>query len=634
MFFFNLSLFEFLTIFSALSGVVVALYLLDRSRRKVLAATLRFWNPAERPVESSSRRRIRQWPSLLLQLLSLLCLLLAIAQLRLGSPENLSRDHALILDTSSWMAARSRNNTLFNLARAQALAYIRAVPSSDRVMIIYADALATPATPFDSDRGNLERAIRNAPLSSAALDLRQALDFARGALRRSARRPGEIVFAGAGRVEAAEAAAIAVPTGFRMLPVTASTENVGLRKIGLRRSTAESGLWQVLVSVRNYGAQVRQTDLALQFAGAPVGARRLRLPPGAEQEAAFDLRTNAAGLLDARVRTDSDSFPNDDRAVLELPQLPPASVTVCSDNPAALRPLLDAHPGVSARYLSTSACTQIPDDAIAIYDQFVPASPAKARAIYLEPPTQRSPAVVRTTAANTRLQSWLASHPLAAGLRAQDLKLDSTLVFNPAAGDLRIAETAEGPVILARETRGARAVIFGFHPMRSQLRYELSVPLLFANVLRWLSPTSFHRQEVYAERVGAVSVPIEPGAAGAKVIAADGSALPYSISGSSLRFFSGSPGTVRVQTTEGEQVHSLVLPDVPDSVWQPQGSIRRGVPAARENAPLSRDIWHWLAIAGGLGLLLEWLWFSPASPRRAAPVIRRPASTAPVRRAS
>jgi hypothetical protein len=179
-------------------------------------------------------------------------------------------------------------------------------------------------------------------------------------------------------------------------------------------------------------------------------------------------------------------------------------------------------------------------------------------------------------------------------------------------------------------------VIFGFHPMRSQLRYELSVPLLFANVLRWLSPASFHRQEIYAERVGAVSVPIEPGAGAAKVIAADGSALPFSVTGSSLRFFSGSPGTVRVQSSEGEQVHSLVLPDVPDSVWQPQGAIRRGVPAARENVPLSRDTWHWLAIAGALGLLLEWLWFSPASPRRAAPVLRRPASAVvpPVRRAS
>ena len=49
----NLSLAEFAAVFSAASAVVVALYLLDRSRRTILVATLRFWNEARRPVESA-----------------------------------------------------------------------------------------------------------------------------------------------------------------------------------------------------------------------------------------------------------------------------------------------------------------------------------------------------------------------------------------------------------------------------------------------------------------------------------------------------------------------------------------------------------------------------------------------------
>ena len=92
----NLSLAEFLTLFSAASAVVVALYLLDRSRRTVRVATLRFWNEARRPVESAQRRRIRQWPSLLLQLLSIALLLLAVSQLRWGSRETGARDHVLL----------------------------------------------------------------------------------------------------------------------------------------------------------------------------------------------------------------------------------------------------------------------------------------------------------------------------------------------------------------------------------------------------------------------------------------------------------------------------------------------------------------------------------------------------------
>ena len=37
----------------------------------------------------------------------MLLLLLAIAQLRFGSPERSSRDHVLILDTSAWMDVRT-----------------------------------------------------------------------------------------------------------------------------------------------------------------------------------------------------------------------------------------------------------------------------------------------------------------------------------------------------------------------------------------------------------------------------------------------------------------------------------------------------------------------------------------------
>ncbi|MBL8295522.1 MAG: VWA domain-containing protein, partial [Bryobacterales bacterium] len=267
MFFFNLGLGEFLILFTAASALVTALYLLDRSRRHLVVSTLRFWTSTERPVESTRRRRIKQWGSLLLQLLAILLLLLALSQLRLGSPDQTSLDHILILDTSSWMAARARGDEpLLEEAKKLAVNYVRAVPSSDRVLVLYADALTTPATSFDSDRKKLEAAINRAQPSNAALDLRQAFDFARRLQGRTARRPGEIVFAGAGRTADA-AADLNIPPNLRVLPVSASSANVGLRRIGLRRSASESDLWNIYVSLRNYGARPRNVDLGVQFGG-------------------------------------------------------------------------------------------------------------------------------------------------------------------------------------------------------------------------------------------------------------------------------------------------------------------------------------------------------------------------------
>ena len=88
---------------------MVALYLLDRSKRRQVVATLRFWTAADVRTELKHRRRIQQPWSLLLQLISMVLLLLAIAGPRLGDDRHAGRDHVLILDTSAWMGARARS---------------------------------------------------------------------------------------------------------------------------------------------------------------------------------------------------------------------------------------------------------------------------------------------------------------------------------------------------------------------------------------------------------------------------------------------------------------------------------------------------------------------------------------------
>ena len=68
MYFLNLSLLQFLAVFGSISAISVALYLLDRSRRKLVVSTLRFWIAAEQPAVAARRRRVQQPWSLLLQL--------------------------------------------------------------------------------------------------------------------------------------------------------------------------------------------------------------------------------------------------------------------------------------------------------------------------------------------------------------------------------------------------------------------------------------------------------------------------------------------------------------------------------------------------------------------------------------
>jgi von Willebrand factor type A domain/Aerotolerance regulator N-terminal len=606
--FLNLSLGELLGLAGAISAGVLALYLLDRSKRKQLVATLRFWSAADVRTQLKHRRRIQQPWSLILQLVSLALLLLAIAGPRLGGDAESGRDHVLILDTSAWMGARTRNGMLMDEARNAARNYVHALPSRDRVMIVRADALATPTTAFETDRRVLDTAIAQSQPGASALNLEQAIEFAGRAQKLQTQRAGEIVFAGVGRVAENEAA-LAAPTNFRVLPVASTLENVGLRKIGLRRSLTTPDEWDIYVAVKNYGAKPRDIQLALQFGGAPAGSKAMTLKPGAEEQATFTYRTKAAGYLEARI-TPHDAFPQDDRAVIELPAEKPLRVAVYSADPQALRALFGSNAQVNATFDAPAKYDANVQADLVVLDHFAPPVKPRADSLWIMPPSSGSPIPVRFTKTGLTIDRWRTDSPLGAGLRAKGLQLESAEVFSPAAGDQPVAESTEGALIVARAS-APKIVVMGFEPLGATTKYELSTPLLIANILRWMAPEIFRHTEVQAGSVGTVNVPVDAGTdpANVRVITEDQRPLPFTIEGNSLRFFGGAPGTVRVLAGDRETVYSLTLPDPGDAVWHAPQNVRRGVPRGAPMESSATDFWPWLALAGGIGLFADWLLF-------------------------
>lgn len=611
MYFLNISFLQFLAVFGGISAISVALYLLDRSRRKLVVSTLRFWVAAEHPAVAARRRRVQQPWSLLLQLISMALLLLAIAQLRLGTPAQAGRDHVIVLDTSSWMAGRSGNRTLMDVARDRARLYLKALPAHDRVMLVRADGLATPATPFETDRKKIEAAITASQPGSTALNLDQALLFARHIQGQDGRRAGEIAFVGSART-APRDPAVALPKNLRVIAIPDSIENVGLRKVGMRRSGADSELWEIYVSARNYGARPHNVTLALDF-GPPgkagrvaAGSHALNLAPGADVETLFEYRTSAAGILGVHL-TPHDGFPADDNAELELPAQPTLPVTVYSAQPELLRPVLSATPRVAAVYRKPEEY-RATDTGLVILDRFIPPQRPAADSIWIDPPAPGSPIPVRKRVEQAQFSHWDAEHPGAAGLHTKDFKLDRATVFEAAPGDGRIGEVEAGPVIVARPGK-PKIVVLGFHPALTGMRYELATPLLFANLLRWISPEVFRRSEVAGGSVGSVKLLMDQAVAApdVKVTGEDGSPVPFTMRDRTLTFFAGSPGGVKVVAGDREYLYALTLPELWETKWTPPPEAHSGIPKFAVILDSSSDLWPWLALAGALGLLAEWL---------------------------
>jgi hypothetical protein len=528
-----------------------------------------------------------------------------------------------VLDTSSWMAARSGNRTLMDIARERARQYLSALPSRDRVMLVRADALATPATAFEPDHHKVEAAINAAEPGSTALNLDQALFFARHMQGQDGRRVGEIAFIGPGRTAARDPInAPSLPRNLRVISIPDNIENTGLRKIGMRRSNGNSDTWEVFVSVHNYGARPHNVNLALDF-GPPgkagrvaAGSKSLTLEAGTEAEASFEYRTAAAGVLGVTL-TPHDAFPADDHAELEMPAQPMLNVTVYSREPDLLKPVLSSNPRVTASYRLPEQY-RADDRGLVILDRFIPPQRPAADSLWIDPPSTGSPIPVRAQLEHATLTRWDSEHPAAAGLHTLDFKLEKTSVFEAAAAEERVAEVSgtrvstagpdAGPAIVTRAGT-PKIVALGFHPALSPMRYELTMPLLFANLLRWVSPEIFRRSEISGGSVGSVKLVLEQPAAApqVKVTADDGSEVPFTVRDRTLNFFSGAPGGVRVVAGDREYLYSLTLPELADTRWKPPAETHSGIPHFTEIFETSRDLWPWLAIAGALGLLAEWL---------------------------
>jgi hypothetical protein len=257
---------------------------------------------------------------------------------------------------------------------------------------------------------------------------------------------------------------------------------------------------------------------------------------------------------------------------------------------------------------------------VVVLDRFAPPTPPRTASIFIQPPSAGSPVPVRATKAGVRLDAWHPETPLGEGLRTRDVILESAEIFSPDAKDMVVAESTDGAVIVARDAN-PKQVAIGFHPGRGSMKYQLATPLLIANVLRWMVPGAFRRWEFQAGTVGTVNVPVEESAKpeAIKVLDEANRTLPFTIEDKNLRFFSGAPGTVRVQMGDREMVYSLSLPDVGESAWRVPASVRKGIPRAVTGDAAPRDLWPWLALLGGLGLLADWLLYGRSRAFRLRP---------------
>lgn len=603
----NLSMFQLLAAAGGISAFVVALYFLDRRRRKVLVSSLRFWREARVERHPLPQKRIQQPWSLLLQILGLLALLGALADIRWTANSFRALDHVLVLDTSAWMQARDANGTLLDRAKRFAIRYVRSLPPGDRVLLVMSDANPMPAATFEEDPAVVENAILSATAGTTALQLGEALGFARQMLA-NREAAGDIVFVGSRWIAEDEIPAITRELqNLRVISVDAEWRNVYLDKVTLQPKERDAGGWTAFVSVGNRGPAA-QVPVQLSFGGAPTAAATVRVPPDSVVTVPVEFRTGAAGWVDVKLDL-GDMVRADNFARVEVPRTSVVQVQVCTQSPARYASLFGANPGWNATYRTESPCPIAENAELVILDGVMPAGTLNRPTLWIAPPAN-SPFPSRAANLAKNRVDWNPASQLTEGLQAKDLVIQGGRFLQALAGDETFATVDGNPLALARPGDPPQ-VAWGFQPLASDMRFEVTTPLLFANTFRWLAPGTAVPEELSIGSTGSVLLTgLSEGEGEApRVLDARGNALPVSKATDGWRFFAGNSGVYQVRQGQTERMVSLTLPQAPKSFWEPTPEqLLKAIPASSSAEPPTRW-WTWLAAFGLLCLVVDALLF-------------------------
>ncbi len=605
--------------FVAAGAAAVWLYLHTRRPQHRRVATLRFWASVQPAVQPRRRRLLEPW-ALLAQLLFLLLVIFALANIRWGTTSQ-GRQVVLVLDNSVYSQTRAAGQpSWMEQTRAEAEKVVDSVPSDDPVLLLSTEPDAPPLLPFTTDRAALRRAIAALQPSSTVADVPRSLETGKAALSSAGR--GLLVYVGPGMLDERQAQALddfrkqteAEPGGAGPLQVlvhltgtSGPVANRGITRLSVRRDPSEPNLWHLLTQVKNYENAKATVQLKLTVNGQSFGQQEVPLTPGELASAESQFAWDQGGVVQVEI-TPSDALEADNRASINLPTLRPTRVAlIAKDSPLSndLFTAVASNPYLQAELVRPGASPQNAPE-VAIYESANPPAHLDFNAIWFlkgSGPANAHP---------QRIAQWNPQHPVTRWVRTHDIGIRNPAPLQLLPGDTVLA-TLEGvsaaPVMLARELDGHRLVLIGFDPDASNFAQQSAFPLVMAGSIEWMTRPVEEVADSYT--AGELTV---PGPA-ARIVAPSGKNVPFTSDGQNLHLLATEAGEYRLITKNGESQIAVNVPLLPSQHMQASASETAAI--APELLPTRAwDVWRWLAILASIALWLEW-WLYYASRRKA-----------------
>ena len=221
-------------------------------------------------------------------------------------------------------------------------------------MLVRADALATPVTQFESNKGAVAEAIRRSRPSTSALNLEQALGVCSTGSETAGAEGGRDCLWG--RRGFPSRKTNAVPANLRVISIPSNGENCRAAEVrGAACGFRSRLVGSFCLSCVTTGRRLARSRCSCNSVGMAAGSKTMTLR-GGFGETASDVYVSgeeggaAGGAGFCRRTAAAMLFRRTDTAAIEVPIGKPLRVAVYSPEPDLLKPLLAGNPQVEAMF--------------------------------------------------------------------------------------------------------------------------------------------------------------------------------------------------------------------------------------------------------------------------------------------
>jgi hypothetical protein len=277
------------------------------------------------PIRTADRRRITDWPLLLLRALALLLLVLAFARpfmaVRRGATgSRAARTVVVLLDRSQSMSHRD----VWPAALDSVRRVLNALSPGDRAALVLFDDEAEIAQPLTEDRAALLVALGKARPGAGGTRYAAGLRAARQAAGDDGGEPVEVVVVSdLQRSGASGVAGVGLPARFAIRGVSVTPRDRGNARIAVAEARRAQQGGREIVSIRGRvqalgAAMPRRVSAMLRLNGRPSGTVMVDVPANGEAPVTFDPVPLPAGLVRGEITIDPDALAGDDTAYFTL----------------------------------------------------------------------------------------------------------------------------------------------------------------------------------------------------------------------------------------------------------------------------------------------------------------------------